>query len=259
MAVIKGNFRIRLAPIAAAVIVYVDVLPGFLTVNPLDETSIAFNPLCVFAPVNVCASPRVARVSVAVMFGMFNVCVVVCADDRVKVLAVVIPLRLNATIFVPSVASISVVVSAESFLFVNVCVAVKIATVPVELGNVIVLFAVDIKANVVVTPVVCPDKSTLSFLVASVPSINETESAVSDLFVNTSVPASVASVPVVGSVTFVTPVNVRVLANAPEVVKFPPSVIVFPLLFTPVPPYCPVTTVPCHTPVPIVPRVVIED
>jgi hypothetical protein len=33
-------------------------------------------------------------------------------------------------------------------------------------------------------------------------------------------------------------------------------VIVLPELFTPVPPYCPATTVPCQTPVPIVPTVV---
>jgi hypothetical protein len=58
-----------------------------------------------------------------------------------------------------------------------------------------------------------------------------------DLLVSVSVPASVPNVPVVGSVTAVTPVTVIVVANAPEVVRFPPIVIVLPVLATPVPPY----------------------
>lgn len=74
------------------------------------------------------------------------------------------------------------------------------------------------------------------------------------LLVSVSEPASVASVPVVGNVTFVTPVAVRVNANAPAVVNaaavvnapptviapevemFPPRVVVYEPLFTPVPP-----------------------
>ena len=48
-------------------------------------------------------------------------------------------------------------------------------------------------------------------------------------------PAVVASVPVVGSVTEVLPVVVSVVVKAPEVVRLPPSVIV-PVLATPVPP-----------------------
>ena len=53
-----------------------------------------------------------------------------------------------------------------------------------------------------------------------------------DLLVSVSVPARVASVPVVGKVTLVLPVVVRAKENAPEVVKdpavemFPPSVVV---------------------------------
>ena len=52
------------------------------------------------------------------------------------------------------------------------------------------------------------------------------------LFVRVSAPANVASVPVVGKVTFVPPVVVNVSANAPEIVKdpavdtFPPRVVV---------------------------------
>ena len=52
------------------------------------------------------------------------------------------------------------------------------------------------------------------------------------LLVSVSAPARVASVPVVGKVTFVAPVAVNVSAKAPEVVKepavdtFPPKVVV---------------------------------
>ena len=65
------------------------------------------------------------------------------------------------------------------------------------------------------------------------------------LFVNDSVPAKVAIVPVVGKVIFVTPVVVNVVLKLPAVVKslavktLPPKVIVLPELFTPVPPNCP--------------------
>ena len=51
------------------------------------------------------------------------------------------------------------------------------------------------------------------------------------LFVNVSVPASVANVPVVGKVTFVVPVSVRVYAKLPE-----PVTVIAALLATPVPP-----------------------
>lgn len=66
-------------------------------------------------------------------------------------------------------------------------------------------------------------------------------------------------VPDVGKVMFVAPVTVNVVANAPEVVRLPPSVIVLPVFATPVPPYCPATSVPCHTPVLIVPMLESED
>jgi hypothetical protein len=56
------------------------------------------------------------------------------------------------------------------------------------------------------------------------------------LFVNVSVPANVAKVPVVGRVTLVVAVEFKVVAKAPEVTKFPPKVIVLEPLFTPVPP-----------------------
>ena len=56
------------------------------------------------------------------------------------------------------------------------------------------------------------------------------------LFVKVSVPPNVLKVPVVGRVTLVAAVLVNVVVIAPDVVKFPPSVIVFDPLFIPVPP-----------------------
>jgi hypothetical protein len=66
--------------------------------------------------------------------------------------------------------------------------------------------------------------------------------------VNVSVPARVDKVPVVGSVTLVVPVAVNVVANAPEVIKLPPSVIVLAALLTPVPPYVGEIIVAAHVP-----------
>jgi len=62
------------------------------------------------------------------------------------------------------------------------------------------------------------------------------------LFVNVSVPAKVAIVPVVGNVIFVSPKLVNVVLNVPAVVNalavviLPPKVIVLPVFATPVPP-----------------------
>ena len=55
--------------------------------------------------------------------------------------------------------------------------------------------------------------------------------------VNVSDPANVAKVPAVGNVTEVVPVAVNVVAKAPLVMRFPPIVIVLPVLAIPVPPY----------------------
>ena len=60
-----------------------------------------------------------------------------------------------------------------------------------------------------------------------VPTVARLESAVTAVF---------TSVPLVGNVTLVVPVTVNVVANAPEVVKLPPRVMVLDPLLTPVPP-----------------------
>ena len=59
------------------------------------------------------------------------------------------------------------------------------------------------------------------------------------MLVSVSDPPIVDKVPVVGKVTEVVAVDVKVVANAPSVVKLPPKVIVFPIFATPVPPNCP--------------------
>ena len=59
---------------------------------------------------------------------------------------------------------------------------------------------------------------------------------VSVLLVNVSVPSNVAKIPDNGRVTDVVPDEIKVVAYAPEVLKLPPSVIVFPALSMPVPP-----------------------
>jgi hypothetical protein len=66
--------------------------------------------------------------------------------------------------------------------------------------------------NVLVVPVVIPDISNVTFLVASVASAKV-------LFSNVSVPSNVANVPVVGNVTVVSPVAVKVVEKAPLVTK----------------------------------------
>ena len=57
--------------------------------------------------------------------------------------------------------------------------------------------------------------------------------------VNDSIPAKVANVPVVGNVTLVLAVEVKVVVKAPDVVRFPPIVIVLSVFATPVPPLSP--------------------
>ena len=58
----------------------------------------------------------------------------------------------------------------------------------------------------------------------------------------------------IGRVTDVLAVAVRVVVNAPDVVKFPPIVIVLPVFATPVPPYWPAIAVPLQVPVRLLSR-----
>ena len=89
-------------------------------------------------------------------------------------------------------------------------------------------------ASVPVTPVV--NGSPVRFV--ATPEVGVPRSgAMKVLFVNVSVPAKVANVPEVGSVIVVAAVLVNVVAKAPEVVRFPPNVIVLPVFATPVPPF----------------------
>jgi len=72
------------------------------------------------------------------------------------------------------------------------------------------------------------------------------------------VTALLTNVPDVGRVTLVLAVAVKVVLNAPLVVRFPPNVMVLLPLFTPVPPYVPLTRLPFQVPDVMVPNVVID-
>lgn len=71
---------------------------------------------------------------------------------------------------------------------------------------------------------------------------------------------NVVMVPDVGRVMLVLPPVARAtvwvddpMVVAPDVLRFPPMVMVLPVLATPVPPYWPAMTLPCHVPMPMVP------
>ena len=82
---------------------------------------------------------------------------------------------------------------------------------------------------------------------------------VSVLFTSVSEPASVVNVPVTGNVTFVGAVTLIVVAKAPAKDVDAPMVKTLEPLLAPVPPYVGSITVPCQTPVPIVPMLVRLD
>ena len=139
-------------------------------------------------------------------------------------------------------------------MLVNVSVPAKVARVPV-VGRVTLVAAVEV--NVIL---LAPEVANVELLArVNVPVVVVTVKPLTVLLVNASEPAKVARVPVVGRVTLVFAVVVKPRVCAPVCVKSPPMVIVFPELFTPVPPYCPAITVPCQIPVPIVPTEVNEE
>jgi hypothetical protein len=94
--------------------------------------------------------------------------------------------------------------------------------------NVSVLLAVSVLPSAIVSvdPVAGAVKVTLLIVVAeATPRVGVVSvGLVNVLLVKVSVPASVANVPVVGSVTDVVPVAVKDVVYAPEVVKLPPRV-----------------------------------
>jgi predicted amidohydrolase len=136
---------------------------------------------------------------------------------------------------------------------VKVCAASVLAIVASAAGNVIVVPSVPAKVIELLAVNVFPSamvKVALDAGAVSVTLLIELAVAapntgvvivglVKVLLVKVSVPAKVAKVPVVGSVTFESAVAVKVVAKAPEVVKFPPKVIVLPELSIPVPPLAP--------------------
>ena len=172
---------------------------------------------------------------------------------------------------VPSAGVVSV--GDVRVLFVKVSVVSRPTSVVVAVGNVIVpVFEIEEIIGVVnvllvkVSVVARPTK--VSVVVGSVTvdtpplvKILAIIGVVSVLFVKVSVLALDIKlyVPPAGSVATVFSVTVKVVVNAPDVVKLPPRVIVLPVFATPVPPYCPAIAVPCHVPLPITPTVVREE
>jgi hypothetical protein len=128
-----------------------------------------------------------------------------------------------------NVASVPVVGKVTEVLAVEVKVVVKAPDV-VKLPPIVMVLPV------FATPVppYCPPM-TLPFHVVFVDNV---------LLVNVSDPASVDKVPAVGNVTLVPAVAIKVVSKAPDVVKFPPIVMVLPVFATPVPPYCPAIILP---------------
>lgn len=137
---------------------------------------------------------------------------------------------------------------------VKVSEPARVANVPV-VGNVTEVLAVDTRVVVKAPEVVRFPPMVIVFPVLATPvppywpvTILPFQVVLVDnvLLVKVSDPSSVASVPVVGSITLVLAVDVRVVSKAPLVVRFPPIVIVLSVFATPVPPYCPVIILPFH-------------
>ena len=107
------------------------------------------------------------------------------------------------------------------------CVPTNICLVTARPPDNITAAVVRLEASVVFVNVDNPDAATV---------VPEKLDAVIVLLLNDSVPAKVAKVPVVGSVTLVAPVVVKPRVCAPVCVKLPPRVIVLTPLLMPVPP-----------------------
>jgi len=160
---------------------------------------------------------------------------------------VIVTLLMVVAVATPSVGVVNV--GDVSVLFVNVWVNVlsTISSLAAP-GN------VNVNASVVAENVMeLLTESVLALVMVNVPVVLVTVNPLTVLPVRDSVPASVASVPVVGRVTVVAAPSVKVSAYAPLVVRFPPRVMVFPVLATPVPPYVGETIVPCHCPAEMIP------
>ena len=139
------------------------------------------------------------------------------------------PVPVTAVIAVPLIENELPEPAVSYVLFVNVSVVALPTRVSVAFGKVRVFAVVNVAAIVPVIFVVLPDISNASRFVLSPPSTQKTSVSITDefsiveafivLLVKVSNPARVARVPVVGRVTFVVPVVVKVKELAPEVMK----------------------------------------
>jgi hypothetical protein len=180
----------------------------------------------------------------------------------------------STTLPVPSNATVGLFTSPVIEKFLDVARLVAVVALPVTAPTNVVEVTEVKPAKVVelapkeieVEPIVTVELAKFALVIPAVPErlalTNPEivlEPAAIVLFVSVSAPAKVANVPEVGRVTEVVPLAVNVMPNAPLVVKFPPRVIVLPLLATPVPPYRPEITVAFHVPEVSVPTEVNEE
>ena len=172
------------------------------------------------------------------IFKVFVVAVAVAPVPRLYVLAPVEPVPILTVCAEAVLPTLSVVAAPNAFTVV--AVVLNTANVALSVTTLVVNDGLVLKTNKpvpvssLITPANCADVVEANWLKFPV----------------------VASVPVVGNVTLVLAVVVKVNVCAPLCVKFPPSVIVLLPLLTPVPPYVGDIIVPCQVPVPIVPTVV---
>ena len=191
-----------------------------------------------------------------ILLGVCNCVVVLALPDKFPVtLPVTLPVKAAVTVLALKLPAPSLFTNVFAVLLeVAASIASEINLIVEELTPPILLDELEILAttNAAVATSV-PVASAAGVGAVTVP-VNEGDEIVGDtivddtivLDVNVSVPDKVASVPVVGKVTFVSPKLVNVVLKVPAVVNalavviLPPKVIVLPVLTTPVPPYCPV-------------------
>jgi hypothetical protein len=182
-----------------------------------------------------------------ILLGVCNCVVVLALPAKFPVtLPVTFPVKAAVTVLALKLPAPSLLTKVFAVLLeVAASIASEINLIVEELTPPILLDELEILAttNAAVATSV-PVASAAGVGAVTVP-VNEGDEIVGDtivLEVKVSVPANVASVPVVGKVTFVSPVLVKVVLKVPAVVNalavliLPPKVIVLPVLTTPVPP-----------------------
>jgi hypothetical protein len=169
----------------------------------------------------------VAPVEVSVVAKAPEVANVAAANDNVAAEFVTVTLLIDVAVAAPKVGVVNV--GAVNVLFVRVSVPVNVANVP-AVGKVTLVAPVEVKvvakAPEVANVEAARDKVAAEFVTVTlfndvavaIPNVGVVKvGAVNVLLVRVSTPARVVKVPDVGRVTLVAPVEVSVVAKAPEV------------------------------------------